>query len=76
MQLQHCCRCRGLLLRSCFVVALLSVLLVLAAGASDQENSGALSSGACERTTRTPAARIRTHCTTGPGRIDWQAAHG
>ena len=35
-------------------VALLPVLLVLAASASDQQNSGAQGSGACERTTRTP----------------------
>ena len=72
MQLQHRrwrrVRC-GLLLSCC------SVLLVLAAGASDQQSGGALGSGACDRTTRTPTARPRTHCITGPGRIDWQAAY-
>ena len=72
-QLQHRWRCRvrgGLLLATC------SVLLVLA-GASDQQKSGGLGSGTCDCTTRTPTptARPRTHCTTGPGRIDWQAAH-
>ena len=47
------------------VVALLCCLLLLR-----QQSSGTLGSGACYRTTRTPTARLRTHCTTGPGRID------
>ena len=37
------------------------MLIVLAAGASGQQSNGTLGSGACDRTTRKPTARLRTH---------------